>query len=384
MIWAANTVDAVAKLGLPATLVAGAIDLPFNVSSPEGFRGCRRLLEHFYGVREAFDVMLTYPPPKQVGEQASPASRQWQVEADFARHVLPRAALVHSRDPALNRLCHRHKIPFIYEDHSEDFHVEVERAQDAQLNSEFCRAVIAIAPEVKARLTAMGVDDERILVVESGLSENEVLPAESEFLRWRQFLMQGVYGKLAVYTGGMQEERDIEQIIRAASVHQDVMFAFAGGHPTDIAHWRQMAFQMGVRNTSFLGHLTYSEVATLQQAADLLLYTRKAGPRAFITSPLKLFEYLATGNRIVAAQLPQLADLSSAGLPLTWYDPRQGDFCDRVGEALRLDPPGADERRRSRQFASLYTWRRRQQRILGFAGYQIDSEAHYRPEEAVA
>lgn len=371
LIWAANTADATARLGLPTSLVSSVDGIPFRTSSPEERKACYRRLSEFYHVGDGFDIKLTIPPSRKRVEKEGVDPHAWQVNDQINHHVLPYTAVFHSRDPAINILCHQHKVPFIYEDHSESFHTSVRRPDEAQLNSPYCLAIIAIAPAVKTRLVGMGIDEERILVVESGLSPKSFDVSAPAYKRWRGFLLTGGYSHLAVYTGGMQEERDIRAAILAARDHPDCIFAFAGGHKKDLEAWFHLIAEEGIHNVRLLGYLSSGDALELQAAADILLYTRAEGPRAFITSPLKLFEYFAAGKKVVAAHLPQLQSALEADMPVTWYRPGRNELSRKIREALNSEEPAPSVIDAARAYARQYTWKERQRRIIEFAGITL-------------
>jgi len=83
-------------------------------------------------------------------------------------------------------------------------------------------------------------------------------------------------------------------------------FLFVGGWPQDVARWQ--AEYPGLANLHFQGFVNNAELGAWLAAADILVLPASASdPDAAHTSPLKLFEYMASARPIVASAVPALA-----------------------------------------------------------------------------
>lgn len=366
LIWAAQTAQAMADLGVRTTLAGSAVELPFKVESPQWLAACRRLVEHFYNVPATFDVHLLYP-----SRQEGTAVGAWEADVELPRHVLPFARIVHTRDPRVVAECVNRQVPVIYEDHNEDYHLGVDPDKNG-LNDESCKAIVAITRSVQRRLIATGVSEHKIIVLDSGVNPRSFEPMPEMAESWRRFLLRGGYKYIAAYTGGMQDERGIGDILNAAMQMPDTIFAFAGGNKGDNQFWKTEATRYGLRNVKFLGYMPQQAVNEIQQAADVQILSRSPGDRSEITSPLKFFEYLASGTPILSARLPVIDEREFASAPVEWYDSTNpGVLAECLYDVFDAYPYVLGGRDAGRDMARRYDWRERQKSILRFIGLSI-------------
>jgi glycosyltransferase involved in cell wall biosynthesis len=362
LIWAANTASATALLGIPTLLAGGASALPYEVANPAGKAAVRRELGRLYGVEGDFDIALLQDPK-------APKGQDWSAGGQFIRQVLPEAGLVHTRDPAIVLECARRNVNWIYEEHDEDYQVGFASQAAHFLQQPCCRAVVAITETVAQRLRAEGVPADRLLVLESGVSRAALHRRDKAAELWRVSLLRPGFSHLVAYAGGLHDERGIEHILRAAARLPQMVFVLAGGHSNDQARWSRAIEERGISNIKLIGYQEHDVVCTLQQAADIVLATRSAGPRAEITSPLKLYEYLLSGTPFVAAQISGSARIRSAGLAGLAYDPRVSDeLASVITEAIAQFPRRPNGHEQNIEAGLAYTWEARQRRLLSFLG----------------
>ena len=219
------------------------------------------------------------------------------------------------------------------------------------------------------RLVLMGVNRSKIIIQDSGVNSRAFQRVPRRAEAWRNSLLwQKRQRKLAVYTGGMQTERGIQHILDAASVLDDVMFVMAGGNRNDVDRWMIQSRRYNLKNVRFLNYLPQDQVIELQQAADIVLMTRQGGHRGSITSPLKLFEYLASGTPIVGVFNSALEGKDLTNCAVRWYDPDSpADLQIAIEEALTKYPKIDRGYGANIEYARQYTWQERQKRILNFA-----------------
>lgn len=362
-LWAASVADAFADLGRRTLLTGRFSDPPLELDQAGAMDAVRRQIANVYGVGRGFLVQVARPPPELNDSDGS-----WELE-HFFPPLLQRARLVYCRDPRLAELCVRHGIPFVYEDHNEDYHVAAGTEQIAALNADGCRLIVAITSAVQDRLVSVGVRAEKVVVKDSGVSASSFESKAEAALRWRRFLRAGRYDHLCVYTGGLQPERGIRQILEAAVRLPKSLFVLAGGKEDHLDGVRRMAEALGADNVRLLGYLDRKIVNEVQQAADVLLLTREDSERKMITSPLKLPEYLASRRPVVSYPLPSLTEREKENLPIFEYSPADGEaLAQAIVAAINAQPVAPERYEVGVAFAAQREWSARQQRILELAG----------------
>jgi glycosyltransferase involved in cell wall biosynthesis len=119
----------------------------------------------------------------------------------------------------------------------------------------------------------------------------------------------------------------------------------------------------------FTGSLAQEEVAALIRHFDIALapYARLEHP--FYFSPLKLFEYMACGVAVVAAELGQIATVVRPGETGLLYPPGDLEALTATCECLLADPGlrGRLGQAAAEQIRSQYTWNHHAERVVRLA-----------------
>jgi glycosyltransferase involved in cell wall biosynthesis len=208
--------------------------------------------------------------------------------------------------------------------------------------------------------------------VEAGRFENLPAPVDA-----RRTL--GLYeAPTVVCTGHLYPGRGMGLFIElaAAPALRDVRFVWAGGRPEDVTDWKTRA--QGLPNVTFAGFVPNAQLPLYQAAADVLLmpYSREigissgSGHSAQVSSPMKMFEYLATGRAILASDLPVFHEV---------LNETNAVFCpaedvpawQQALQTLLFDSPARKDAlaQQAARDAHKYLWTERARRILdGFPG----------------
>jgi len=359
LIWAANTAQAMQSLGVPALLAGGAQDHGFPVESFAGKAAAKRRIAQLYGIDTDFDLRI-------VANNRRDPDRIYN--AEYPQNVLPHAGLVHTRDPRIAALCSKRAIPFILEFHDEDYQ-EPEHWEGIDFASPSCKALIAITASVSQRLIALGLPADKILVQNSGANSRASADRFEAASRWRASLLEDWYERLVVYTGGLQTERGVEHILWAAKALPRFLFVLGGGHANDIRRLEAIIEKRGITNIKLPGYMPFDTVCEIQQAADVLLFTRAATARATVTSPLKFFEYLLSGRPVVSARIPSVESVDGGKLAVHYYNP--GSTSSLVEAIVRAT--SGKRWTNAREDANIqagadFVWEARQRRIMDFIG----------------
>ena len=99
-----------------------------------------------------------------------------------------------------------------------------------------------------------------------------------------------------------------------------IHFAFAGGKSEQLQTYRQQVASKKLDNVTFLGYIQHESLPSLLQAADILAHPHLSGAASTFTSPLKFFEYLASGMPIVATEIPPLKEFQTQNIIAGWCE----------------------------------------------------------------
>lgn len=344
-------------------LVGGVRGLAFKTETLAGQFAVERQLSHYYGIDAEFDIQLVY------GYGSGADRSQWIVNEEYPRYVLPHAGLVHTRDPLIAVECAKRRINYIWEHHGEDYQTTFTDYAALHMKQPFCRAIVAITAAVRHDLLNAGVPRDKCIVLDSGVNGKAAEVRREAAIRWRRFFLDDHYSGLACYSGGMQRERGIGHILDSAEKMPDKCFVLLGGHASDLAIWKREISARELTNVRLPGYQPHSVVCEIQQAADVLLLTRAAGGRPNVTSPLKFFEYLASGTPIIAGHIGALNSFSQQRLDVRWYDPASPhDLTVALKAHFELGRAWPSRSDINIETGLCYTWAARQRRLLDFIG----------------
>ena len=187
-------------------------------------------------------------------------------------------------------------------------------------------------------------------------------------------------GFTAGYAGHLYAGRGIDLLEDLARRNPGVHFLWAGGEPEAIEFWRGRLQQAGVQNVQLLGFIPNERLPLVQAACDVLLmpYERKisvssGGDTAQFASPMKQFEYLASGRAILASDLPVFREVLNDGNAVL-LPPGDVVAWDQALKELITDDRRRDSLAgRARQDAVQYDWCARAGRLI--AGLEKTSAA---------
>jgi glycosyltransferase involved in cell wall biosynthesis len=175
------------------------------------------------------------------------------------------------------------------------------------------------------------------------------------------------------YVGHLYPGKGMEVITQLARLRPGMDFHVVGGKQEDIDAWRRRT--SGLHNLHYHGHVSHKKAQHLMRGFDVLLapYQSQVGTNqgrrrdiARWMSPLKIFEYMATGRPIIASDLPVLQEVLTDHKNALLRHPRDMPGWTDALDTLVEDPD------LGRQIAAAaredllhgYTWESRARRVL--------------------
>lgn len=209
-----------------------------------------------------------------------------------------------------------------------------------------------------------------IISVPNGVDTN-LFKAHSDSLEFRKKLGFPHDKKIVMYTGHLYAWKGVDVIFGAAHIlrkRNDVLFVLVGGTQTDIKKYKDIVVREKSENIMLCGHKEQSALPEYLACADAFVLPNVPISRESerYTSPIKMFEYMASRRPIVASDLPSLREILNKHNAVLV---RPGDAESLVGgiiKALDGGPDIKDMVKQAFEDVQEYTWEKRAQRILHF------------------
>lgn len=191
--------------------------------------------------------------------------------------------------------------------------------------------VVAISKAIKTDLVSSGYNSDKILVAHDGVDLEEFdIDISKEEARKKVGLP--LNKRIVMYTGHLFEWKGADVLLEVARLIRNVrndgsvgneqfehgeavqqfeqcLFVFIGGMKYDIKKFREKS--KGAENVLILGYKPHKEIPIFLKAADILVLPNSSKEEISnkYTSPLKLFEYMASGRPIIASDLLSIREV---------------------------------------------------------------------------
>ncbi|MBF2001388.1 MAG: glycosyltransferase [Synechococcales cyanobacterium M58_A2018_015] len=279
----------------------------------------------------------------------------------FPLYIRPATQIVHTRDWNFVKAAIRSGIPAIYEhDHYAEKPFEPEI-----VHHPLFQATVTVAEPIRASLIQQGMPPDKILQLHNGFNQQFLIRHPQQSEEWRRQLLAQGHRHLAVYSGALYAFKGVDLLIEVARDLPQVQFVFAGGSAEQVAVYQQLCRDKQVSNAQFLGHLPHEQLASLLQAADVLVHPHLMGEAATFTSPMKFFDYMASGTPIVATEIPPLQEFKAAGVVAGWCEPNQPHaLAACIQHVLDTRPRQSQGYTHSMDFVQQFSWENRITQIM--------------------
>jgi len=228
-------------------------------------------------------------------------------------------------------------------------------------------AIVTISQALCDDLVALGLDRSRILVAPDGvnLERYEDLP-EAKVAREHLHLPET---PTIAYAGQFYAWKGVDTLVEAVARVSEAQLLLVGGDKDNLPRIVGLANQLAPGRVHITGQVPHLAVPFHLAAADVIALPNSgtAPISARYTSPLKLFEALASRRAIVASDLPSLREVLRHDESAWLVAP---DDVDALEAGIRLLLGDAERRarlaRKARSEAAQYDWSERGRRVAEF------------------
>lgn len=204
--------------------------------------------------------------------------------------------------------------PTIVETHTTDYdHPALQKIYEVAHLPAF-KGLVTIDESIRGEHVSRGVPKEKTLVIQNSV-DIQKFDIENNPRYWKRSLCLDPDKRYVTYCGQLYPDKGIDVILDIAKKmerRQDVVFNLTGGPDKWRRHWESICRRRSISNILFPGFKVNAEVPKILKASDCLLLPYRLDVDHTVmdihtTSPLKLFEYMASKRPIVATGIPAVA-----------------------------------------------------------------------------
>ncbi len=226
--------------------------------------------------------------------------------------------------------------------------------------------VRTVTEELKKYFVSVGVNENRIEIIENGVNTTIFKPLNNEIILQALKKKYGIdeNNKVVIWEGYCYPWQGVEYLIKASPFIlkkiPNTTFLIVGDGEM-LQSWKEIAEELQVNpNFIFTGAVPYEEVPKYINISDVCVSPEIADPRNEITggSSLKLFEYLACSKPVIVGNLKGNMKIISNARSGIIVDPRNSDeLSDSIVRLLVNEKEATDMGRRGREYILReYNW----------------------------
>lgn len=326
---------------------------------PDDLDGIEDLYAH-YDVEENFLIDSIQKPKSRIGMLLYALKVVFWAKSKQSDYI-------HSRCLICAWICTLFGLPTIFERH-DSFENQGFLANfifNSLLKKKSFLGLVVISEALKNHLVEHhAISQERVIVAHDGADPFNDDGVSSEFEKTKGQLNAG-------YIGHLYKGRGIDIIADVAREMKEVEFHIVGGTEEDLKYW--MKTLDDVPNIHFYGYVSHKEAMGFVKGFDVLLapYQRKVGGYGGTgntvewMSPLKIFEYMATGIPMICSDLPVLHEILENRRNAFLCTPEDHKDWSKTIEYVKNNTEEAEKiaRKAQEEFLAMYTWKKRAEHI---------------------
>lgn len=270
--------------------------------------------------------------------------------------------------------CIKNRIPCFIETHTTLYsHHDLNKVFELA-KSKYLIGLITINEILANEYNKRGVPRKKIIVEEDGV-DLQLFNINDDKAHWRQKLNLPMGKNIVMYVGSLYKEKGIEQIIKIKKILNDdksIIFYLIGGTNNQILEWQKYCREIDAKNIFFLGFKSNTDLPKYYKASDILImpYDTKINYGVMdinTTSPLKLFEYLATKRPIVSTKIPIMEKIVVNNESAILVEPNIiSDYAEAIKELINNSKLNIKISKKSSSLAQKYSWENRCQKIINY------------------
>lgn len=216
-------------------------------------------------------------------------------------------------------------------------------------------------------LVEKGIDREKVNLFPNGINLEEYLNDSTKQSLKRELNMASE--KIYVsYTGHLYERKGVDTAIEAFKNLKDDKFELnmIGGNDEDISHYKNKVEKEDVENVNILGYISKDDVIKYQKASDILILPNSSEFEVskYYTCPVKLREYMASGNPVIASDLPSVRKIVDNDAVFFFQSDKPESLMERIKYVTENPEEAQSKAGKAQKQSKKYTWESRASQLI--------------------
>lgn len=254
-----------------------------------------------------------------------------------------------------------------WEVHTNRYNRVISRLMDS------CQVIFSVSAGLRDFFISKGVDSEKILVAHDGVDVSKFVTTyeSKEDIRFKLSLPQD--RAVIAYVGKyktMSKDKGIDSLIhtfpRILKKNPEAFLLLVGINQNELNNVQAIFHKMSIKQEDYkiVLHVPQSTAILYMRASDIMIMNYpNIEHYALYMSPLKMFEYMASGNIIVAPRLPSILEVLNDTNAILVESDSQNSFSDGVFFALNNIKSVKERALKALSDVRAYSWESRAESI---------------------
>ncbi len=228
--------------------------------------------------------------------------------------------------------------------------------------------LIVITNKLKDSYMKEGIPGEKIMVAPDGV-DLRIFDNSYSKEDIREELGIPLGKKIISYTGHLYDWKGAHVLAMSMKyMSNDYVTYFVGGIGKDIPKFKEFVERNKILNAIIVGHVPPTKVPKYLAASDVVVLPNIRKGLSEYTSPLKLFEYMASKRPIVASDLPTIREVLNEGNAVLAESGNPKALAKGIEKLLKNEEFAKGIVEKAYKDVQGYSWEKRAERILEFIG----------------
>lgn len=231
------------------------------------------------------------------------------------------------------------------------------------------RHKILVAKNLEKIYEESGVDKDTYEVSPNGVDLEEIKEVKADRNIWKEIFGLLPSEKIILYVGHFYEWKGVDVLIAAAEFMTEGKIVLVGGTPEDKERIDKMIKSKNLKNIFLHSFVPHLEALKYIKSADILVLpnTAKEERSAKYTTPIKMFEYMASGVPIVASRIESFQSYLEDKKNSVLFEPdNPQDLAEKIRLLMSDNSLAQNLVMQSLAQAKDYSWKNRAEKILNF------------------